>query len=166
MFFHLTLLTCNLQVYTKDEIPEELHWKDDANIPPILVLAHNRTVILSAPATVQRPGNYMSVGGYSFDRSRLLEQTKQGISGYDPEELDMRGVFMARGPAFVNTPVAQPPIEVVDLYNMFCHILGIKPVKNDGIWERIKGLLKNDSSSVKAHSVLVILLALVAQYLY
>ena len=26
---------------------------------------------------------------------------KKGISGYDPEEPDMRGVFMARGPGMI-----------------------------------------------------------------
>ena len=29
---------------------------------------------------------------------RLTEQMKFGLAGYDPEEPDMRGVFMARGP--------------------------------------------------------------------
>ena len=29
---------------------------------------------------------------------------KKGISGYDPEEPDMRGVFMARGPGMIIYP--------------------------------------------------------------
>ena len=79
----------------------------------------------------------------------------------------MRGVFMARGPAFISTPVAQPPIEVVDLYNMFCFILGIKPAENDGIWERVKALLKNDSSALKAHSALLLIIwAIMSQWLH
>jgi hypothetical protein len=36
-------------------------------------------------------------------RQRLLDQTKLGLSGYDPEEEDMRGIFMARGPGKPHT---------------------------------------------------------------
>ena len=81
------------------------------------------------------------------------------------QERDMRGVFMARGPAFVSTPVAQPPIEVVDLYNMFCFILGIKPAGNDGIWERIKGLLRNGAMLTTANAGMIISLALISHIL-
>ena len=31
-------------------------------------------------------------------QARLIEQTKMGLSGYDPKEPDMRGIFMAKGP--------------------------------------------------------------------
>lgn len=152
----------DVQVYMKEDIPEHLHWKSDSNTPPILVLATNGTVILRAPSNLQRPGK---VSSWQGDLAGLRERTKQGISGYDPEERDMRGVFMARGPAFVSTPVAQPPIEVVDLYNMFCFILGIKPAGNDGIWERIKGLLRNGAMLTTANAGMIISLALISQIL-
>ena len=42
---------------------------------------------------------------------------------------------------------AQDPIEIVDLYMMFCHLLNISAKENDGVWERIKGLLRNSSST-------------------
>ena len=29
---------------------------------------------------------------------RLMEQTRMGLAGYDPDEDDMRGIFMAKGP--------------------------------------------------------------------
>ena len=53
-------------------------------------------------------------------------------------------------------PQAQDPIEIVDLYQMFCHLLDIIPAENDGVWDRIKGLLKN--SSVRQNSSNVVLL--------
>ena len=31
-------------------------------------------------------------------RSRLLDQTKMGLSGYNPNMEDMRGIFLAKGP--------------------------------------------------------------------
>ena len=55
-------------------------------------------MILRAGGNLQRPASTMDVYGGGYDATRILEQTQQGISGYDPEELDMRGVFMARGP--------------------------------------------------------------------
>ena len=117
------------------------------------MLARNGTVILRAPSNLQRPGYFGS--GYGYDRNRLLEQTKQGISGYDPDEKDMRGVFMARGPAFVSRKEPQPPIELVDLYRMFCFLLDIEPAKtcenSCGLWERIKNLLRNDGSALRAN---------------
>ena len=33
-----------------------------------------------------------------YNPQRLIEQTKMGLAGYDPEEPDMRGIFMAKGP--------------------------------------------------------------------
>ena len=83
-------------------------FQNDYNTPPILVLAHNGTVLLRAGSDLQRPGSSShlmnpfgggSYGGGSHDAAAgLYEQTRQGISGYDPEEEDMRGVFMAMGP--------------------------------------------------------------------
>ena len=50
----------------------------------------------------------MHVYGGGYDATRILEQTQQGISGYDPEEPDMRGVFMARGPGNLD-PICNVP---------------------------------------------------------
>ena len=35
------------------------------------------------------------------DYPRQRQREKKGLSGYDPEEPDMRGVFMARGPGII-----------------------------------------------------------------
>ena len=34
---------------------------------------------------------------------RLLDQTKMGLSGYDPSIDDMRGIFLAQGPGKTKT---------------------------------------------------------------
>ena len=92
----------SVEVYTRDEIPSELHWSQNPYCPPVLVLAKVGTVILRAGARLQRPeSDHVEMSGMSYyDTSRVLEMTQQGLSGYDPEEPDMRGVFMARGPGF------------------------------------------------------------------
>lgn len=43
-----------------------------------------------------------------YNPQRLIEQTKMGVAGYDPEEPDMRGIFMARGPGKLNISWALP----------------------------------------------------------
>ena len=94
-----------VEVYARDEIPRDLHWctEDDSKYcPPILVLAHPNTVIMRASDRHQRPSQSISHYPYGDEYSRSGQQRRGnenvGISGYDPREKDMRGVFMARGP--------------------------------------------------------------------
>ena len=90
-----------VDVYARDEIPRDLHWctENSKYCPPILVLAHPYTVIIS---NNQMPSQSISHYPYGDEYSRGGQQRRgienAGISGYDPREKDMRGVFMARGP--------------------------------------------------------------------
>ena len=78
-------------VYRRSEVPEELHY--NKNSPPILVLAEPGTIIVPSDENIQ----WSSINeGYS-SKMRVRE-TKVGISGYNTEEPDMRGIFIARGP--------------------------------------------------------------------
>lgn len=151
-----------VDIYTADEIPDHLHWKQSKYCPPILVLARPGTVIMRASGQHQRPvvsnGITSSNNADEYEGSSLY--LEPGISGYDPEEPDMRGVFMARGPGFVDSNEPQPPIHLVDVYRMLCFLLDIQPLPNDGIWDRIRNLLKNSSVSVKSSVVLTTLLTL------
>lgn len=149
-----------VDIYTGDEIPDHLHWKQSKYCPPILVLAHPGTVIMRASGQHQRPvvSNGINNAADEYEGSSLY--LEPGISGYDPEEPDMRGVFMARGPGFVESSRPQPPIHLVDVYRMLCFLLDIEPLPNDGLWDRIRNLLKNSSVSVKSSVVLTILITL------
>lgn len=72
------------------------------NTPPILVVAHAGTVILRAGQNLQRPSMqsrlYPGLQDVSHVDGRGGRGAEMGVSGYSPEEEDMRGVFMARGP--------------------------------------------------------------------
>lgn len=87
-----------VDIFTRDEIPDHLHWRDNVNTPPILILARPGVILLRAGGNLQRPASSLQLYGGGYDPARITEQTQQGVSGYDPEETDMRGVFMARGP--------------------------------------------------------------------
>ncbi len=84
-----------VDIYTQDDIPEHLHWSQSKYCPPVLVLAHPGTIIMRASGQHQRPPQ-MTLSYDIYQGGQLYG--KPGISGYDPEEPDMRGVFMARGP--------------------------------------------------------------------
>merc|ERR1719511_80999 len=99
-------------VYKKEDIPDHLHWKDNKNAPPILVLAKEGYVI--NPATGNERQLQQPVAQRYMRHGVRNGFYKRGISGYDPEYPDMRGVFMARGPGFNIKKEAQPPIEIVE----------------------------------------------------
>ena len=102
----LDLALKGVEIYTEDQIPPHLHWKDSKYCPPILVLAHPGTVIQRASGQHQRPPTVMPK---SYDEYEGKSR-HSGISGYDPEEPEMRGVFMARGPGIY-----------FDLYHFFAY---------------------------------------------
>jgi len=150
------------QVFKKDDIPEHLHWKDSKYCPPILVLARPGVVIDQVSSQYRKP-SLISTSSYDIYNGG---PSKPGISGYDPEEPDMRGVFMARGPDFISSSTPQPAIELVDVYQMLCFLLDIdSPEPNDGVWSRIRNLLKNSSVTVNS-SVVLILASVIVTYTY
>ena len=98
-----------LEVYDRNDVPEDFHYRHSRNSPPILVLASPQTIILSNPTDVQRPSlghcqerHHKHHARRRFpadmDSSRLMEQIRMGLAGYSPEQRDMRGIFLAQGP--------------------------------------------------------------------
>ncbi len=57
-----------------------------------------------------------------------------GAHGYDPELPSMRALFIANGPAFKAGKKIKP-FQNVDLYDLFAHLQGLTPAKNDGTLE-------------------------------
>ena len=98
-----------VRTFTRSNIPEDLHYSDSRNSPPILVLAEPQTIILSNPTYLQRPAQGQCWDNHrahqarrrfppDMDSSRLMDQTRMGLAGYSPYEGDMRGIFLAQGP--------------------------------------------------------------------
>ena len=69
-----------------------------------------------------------------FDKTR-------GAHGYDNRYESMRATFIAHGPAFKSHYVAEP-FENIQVYELMCKILGLKPAKNDGDLNKVRGLLR------------------------
>lgn len=92
-----------------------------------------------------------------------------GFHGYDARHPDMRTVFMAKGPAFKKHFKGEP-IELVDIYQIYAHVLGISPQPHNGSWTRVRSYLTNEApSSTKVHNVvgfLTAFLLIMVHYLF
>ncbi len=64
-----------------------------------------------------------------------------GAHGYDNFNPDMFSIFYAEGPAFKKNYKFKE-LNNIDIYNLMCRILNLKPAKNDGNPAHIKGMLK------------------------
>jgi predicted AlkP superfamily pyrophosphatase or phosphodiesterase len=107
------VLPAPLHVYLRSEVPERFHYRDSARIPPVLVFADEGWEI-----TVR------SV----YERRKSVER---GDHGFDNLLPSMGATFIANGPAF-RRGVVLPPFENVEVYNLLCAVLGLRPAPNDG----------------------------------
>jgi predicted AlkP superfamily pyrophosphatase or phosphodiesterase len=114
--------------WRKADIPARLHYNTGRRIAPIVCSSDE--------------------GWFMTSRERYETQKKsddfgqtRGAHGYDNRVQSMQATFIAHGAAFKRGYVAEP-FPNVDVYNIMCKILGLKPAKNDGDLERVKGMLR------------------------
>ena len=103
------------------------------------------------PATCFQEGEIVcsaDEGAVFSSRQRLIERQKRadygsptGAHGYDNKFESMRAMFVAHGRAFKKGKVVDP-FPNVDIYEIMCRILKLKPAKNDGNFSRVKGMLR------------------------
>lgn len=70
-----------------------------------------------------------------------MEQTRMGLAGYDPDQDDMKGIFMAKGPDFKSDGGVYPGIELVDVYQIFTKLLNIPAQPHNGTWDHVRDML-------------------------
>ncbi|MEM7282737.1 MAG: ectonucleotide pyrophosphatase/phosphodiesterase [Pseudomonadota bacterium] len=102
----------HVKVYGEAEFPA--HWRltDNQRVAPYVVVADEGWTMYNA----------CKIG---------VPKINPGDHGYDNALLSMRGLFVASGPSFKNK-VNIPAVNAVDIYELLCHLLSIKPAKNDG----------------------------------
>jgi predicted AlkP superfamily pyrophosphatase or phosphodiesterase len=113
----------HLAVYRKSETPLDWHYRDAPRVPEILALADEGWSLTTHDYVAKHP---LEAGGNH---------------GYDRNLESMGALFVAAGPSF-RQGVEIAPFENVDLYEMFCKILGLTPAPNDGQFERVRGALR------------------------
>ncbi|XP_046580134.1 glycerophosphocholine cholinephosphodiesterase ENPP6-like [Haliotis rubra] len=147
LYERLVGISEHLKVYKKEDIPERWYLKNGRLTPPLLAVADLGWTIL--------------IPKYPhFPASSATMNPLQGTHGYDNTEPDMRGIFIATGPAFRKNEVTVP-LKVTDLYQVMCKIVDITPSPHNGTWDNVSGMLAETSSSVKCFSSLVVVLVVV-----
>ena len=80
-----------------------------------------------------------------MERRGMLAHPRGG-HGYDNQLPSMRAIFIAHGEAVKKGKVVDA-FENVQVYNMMCAILGLKPAPNDGNMEAARAVLKETRSA-------------------
>lgn len=124
-----------MNVYKKDEIPDRFHYKGGKFVAPLTLVAQPGWFIIE---NIQKLP-------YWDNGTGSKQGWQHGWHGYDNEHMDMKGFFLAYGPDFRRSFVA-PPMRVVDVYNIMCHVAGMKPLPNNGSWSNVASMLNNEAA--------------------
>ncbi|KAK9877191.1 hypothetical protein WA026_016939 [Henosepilachna vigintioctopunctata] len=136
----------NFKVYKKSDFLDRWHYKNNPRTPPILVMAELGYALDDLSAIIPY---YVSTYNIS-----VTDEWEFGVHGYDNLVSDMHPFFMARGPK-IKKDHKVPPFHTVDLFNLFCKILELPAVINDGNIDRISDiLLEEDDPTYTFSSVL------------
>lgn|SRR5208282_1455943 len=102
----------HFKVYCRENMPARFHYTDNPRIPSVVLVADE---------------------GWYINRSKLEagRHFESATHGFDPELESMGATFIAWGPAFQHG-VTLPPTQTVNIYNLLCATLGLKPAPNDG----------------------------------
>ncbi|XP_018408839.1 PREDICTED: ectonucleotide pyrophosphatase/phosphodiesterase family member 2 [Nanorana parkeri] len=125
-------LTCkkpdqHFKPYLKQYLPKRLHYANNRRIEDIHILVDRKWHVARKPVDVYKK----PTKGCVF----------QGDHGYDNKISSMQTVFVAYGPTFkYKTKV--PPFENIELYNLMCDLLGLKPASNNGTHGSLNHLLR------------------------
>lgn len=125
VYNELKNLQQNFKVYRKSELPEFYHFSHNSFVPDILIIADPGWTLIS-----------------NKEEGWIKSYNSKGNHGYDPNFLDMQGIFLAIGPSF-KKGYRTGTINNIDIYPLLAKILNVVPNNNiDGKLERIQFLLK------------------------
>lgn len=115
--------------WKKADIPDRLNYKQGKRVAPIVCSSEEGWLTTSKK-------RYADLMDNVSDPER-----PRGAHGYDNKYQSMQATFIAHGPAFRRGLVSEP-FQNVEVYNMMCRILGLKPAPNDGKIERVAHIFK------------------------
>ncbi|XP_040287939.1 ectonucleotide pyrophosphatase/phosphodiesterase family member 2 isoform X2 [Bufo bufo] len=124
-------LTCkskdqHFKPYLKQHLPKRLHYANNRRIEDIHLLVDRTWHVAKKQVDV-----YKKAGKCSF----------QGDHGYDNKINSMQTVFVGHGPSFKYKSKV-PPFENIELYNVMCDLLSLKPAPNNGTHGSLNHLLR------------------------
>ncbi|XP_020366912.1 ectonucleotide pyrophosphatase/phosphodiesterase family member 5 [Rhincodon typus] len=111
----------HMTVYKKEDIPDRFHYKHNKRIQPIIAVADE---------------------GWTINQNKTTGKFNLGNHGYDNTIKSMQPLLIAHGPAFKKN-FTKETMDIVDLYPLICHLLGIDPMSNNGTLNNVQELLVN-----------------------
>lgn len=121
----------HVNCWKKDDIPTRLNYQSSHRIAPIVC----STEIGWITTSHKRYNDWVD----DMDEKELSRP--RGAHGYDNKYQEMQATFIAHGGAFKKGLIVEP-FENVEVYNVMCKILGLKPAPNDGKIDLSKQILK------------------------
>lgn len=118
----------HLKVYLRDDLIDRWFFKKHRLIPPIFLTTDKGWYIIHPKSSDK----------YFESYGRIWN----GNHGFDNKEVDMRSIFIAYGPDFRSNFIAKP-FSNVNVYQLICHVSGIKAKPNNGTWSKIKDILRS-----------------------
>ena len=112
----------HMQCWRKSEVPARLHYGTNPRVPALLCLADDGWIITTHADAAKR--KHFSLGEH----------------GYDNDDPKMRALFVAHGPAF-KAGLRVREFDNVDVYPLLAHLLGIKPMPNDGRFDEVREMV-------------------------
>uniref|UniRef100_A0A673BEX0 Ectonucleotide pyrophosphatase/phosphodiesterase family member 1-like n=1 Tax=Sphaeramia orbicularis TaxID=375764 RepID=A0A673BEX0_9TELE len=109
-----------MRPYLKENLPKRMHFANNVRI--------------------ERGHLYMREGWQAAQKE--IKYCKGGFHGSDNLFTNMQAIFIGYGPAFKHHTVV-PPFENIEVYNLMCDLLGIRPAPNNGTHGSLNHLLKN-----------------------
>ncbi|XP_032656675.1 ectonucleotide pyrophosphatase/phosphodiesterase family member 3 isoform X1 [Chelonoidis abingdonii] len=118
-------LTCrkpnqHFKPYLTPNLPKRFHYANNIRIDKVHLMVDRQWLAV-------RNKDYTFCGG--------------GNHGYDNEFKSMEAIFMAHGPSFKEKTEVEP-FENIEIYNLMCDLLHIKPAPNNGTHGSLNHLLK------------------------
>ncbi|KAI1304654.1 Ectonucleotide pyrophosphatase/phosphodiesterase family member 5 [Halotydeus destructor] len=140
----LKQIKANITTYSKSEIPDRWHYTHNRRVPPILMVADE---------------------GYLVQRNNKSWVPEPGNHGFDNDLMVMRPLFFAMGPGFKKNHKMADTFELVNIYPMACHLMGIEASPNNGSFELFSQILASGSRPlVGAQVTLLVFVAMVTNY--
>jgi len=112
--------TRGVKGYSKDQLPERWHYGTNPRIPEVVAVADS---------------------SWYISTRQFMGTLNGGAHGYDNHNSDMFAMFYAAGPAF-KKGYSLKEFNNVDIYDLICKILELKPAKNDGDFSHVAGMLR------------------------
>ncbi|XP_072296626.1 ectonucleotide pyrophosphatase/phosphodiesterase family member 1 [Eucyclogobius newberryi] len=107
--------------YLKEHLPKRMHF------------AHHQRI--------ERGHLYMKEGWQASMTRKDMKYCTGGFHGSDNLFRNMQAIFIGYGPGFKHKTVV-PPFENIEVYNLVCDLLGIRPAPNNGTHGSLNHLLK------------------------